>query len=902
MSSNGRSRRQQQRRSSNVQLVERQPDRELELEETLQRVEAMLWEARNSPRGQLTKSLAWDESEALGIPSQFKRINNLSEKEYKDTLCKAYINMPWIAACIDARVLRLVSGTWELEPTCEDADESVKEEILELLLYINDDEDLMQMIYSYGLDVMIYGEGFIEIVREKDKDPNSKPTELHKIDCQTMTYDIDEHGNIKAYKQLLSNQTEPITLDPYRVMRTWFPSPESNKKALSPIAKLMNSAMLYEQMMEWARSFFKKGARPPFSFEHPGDKRKADEFLLWLKENFTGKQNAHIPLMTYDGVKMQYAPSGPIELDFLKGLEWVRQETLSNLQTSPANIGIVESANLGSGTGDSQSKTFLNNAVKPLDRLIMEKFNYAIIRKGFNTNQWKLVLHPASYADDEAIATLEDKRIRNGSSTPNEARVAQGKAKYENMGDTPVIVTTKEVTALSTLDNLEHEHNQTTELQAAQAQAQVELTQAQVEKLKNPPEPPPAPVQPLPSPVPSEPEKGNETPQEHYTNDLHHALQQVNDVLVRADEHLRFIRNEDPGFVTVQEAREWFENVLPKPTAEDREIPVSTQQDQGDTNEEHSMARSEESAPISEDRTDRTENSEDGEPTAKRSYRRSGRTELNRWRARALFDARAGRGLRAFESDILPVRRIHGIQAQLERVTSEEAIRVIFAAAAQSETIAEKVTKGWRPPSEAQIALEKKLTASIKTFIHASKITRDGIVLPDEQAHDHLQEALYDALVAANHEGTQIMHGAQESIVSAAKNLAGHAVQVITDIIAQLKEKAQSIIDAVLGDDRIDPGDVEQVIEDQVEAWAADYSEMVAQTEMHTAVEGAVLSELQASGAKKMRWVASPDACDDCQHLAENDPVDVDAGEFEGGITPPGHPRCRCEIEMVDEE
>jgi phage portal protein BeeE len=477
------SRNRRSRQQKQIALVSSQPTHEQELEERIDYLESMLWEARAAVRGQRSISSAWDESEALGIPSNARRINNLSEKEYKDTLCKAYINMPWIAAAIDARVLRMVSGTWELEATCENADESMKADIENLLFYVNEDEDLMQLIYSYALDVMIYGEGFIEMVREGDK-PDGKPTELHKIDCQTMTFDIDKYGNIEKYKQMLTHQTDPIPLDTWRVIRTWFPSPESSKKALSPIAKLMNAAMLYEQMMEWARSFFKKGARPPFSFEHPGDKRKADEFLLWLKENFTGRQNAHIPLMTYDGVKMQYAPSGPVELDFLNGLGWIRQEVLSNLQTPPANIGIIESGNIGGGTGDSQSKTFLNNAVKPLDRLVMEKLNYAIIRKGFKTDQWKLVLHPASYADDQAVADLEDKRIRNGSSTPNEARVAQGKAPYEGYGDTPVIVTSKEVTPLSRLDQLANEQQQTAELQ-------IETQKAQIDKLK---QPPPQPV------------------------------------------------------------------------------------------------------------------------------------------------------------------------------------------------------------------------------------------------------------------------------------------------------------------------------------------------------------------------------------------------------------------------
>ncbi|SRR6266568_2346902 len=454
--------------------------REKDLEDLLRRTEQMLMEARTTARGQMSKSVAWDESESLGIPSQAKRINNMSEREYKDTLCRAYINMPWIAACIDARILRLISGTWELAPTVDNPDQKAYDQIMGLLTYINDDEDLMQYLYSYGLDMMIYGEAYTEIVCGGKGKPSDIPTALHKVDCQTMTFDLDETGNVKTYKQILQHQKEPIVFEPDQIMRCWFPSPESNKKALSPIAKLVNTAMLYEQMMEWARNYFKKGARPPFSFEHPGDRRHAEEFLIWIKENFTGRQNAHVPLITFDGVKMVYAPPGPVDMDFLKGLEWCRQETMSSMQTPPANIAVIESGNLGSGSGFSQQTSFIHNAVRPLERFILEKFNYSIINKKFNTTHWKLVLHYASYMEEADLAKLEDMRIHNGTSTPNEARKAMDRNPYEKYGDIPAFVLGREVVPLDRLDLISSEQTQTVNLG-------IELQKVQLDKLKSAP-------------------------------------------------------------------------------------------------------------------------------------------------------------------------------------------------------------------------------------------------------------------------------------------------------------------------------------------------------------------------------------------------------------------------------
>ena len=139
-------------------------------------------------------------------------------------------------------------------------------------------------------------------------------------------------------------------------------------------------------------------------------------------------------------------------------------------------------------------------------------------------------------------------------------------------------------------------------------------------------------------------------------------------------------------------------------------------------------------------------------------------------------------------------------------------------------------------------------------------------------------------------------------MISAAKNLAGRAVEVITDIVTQIKAKAKDLMDSIFGGDDVNPDDAQSVLDDQIEQWADEYSEMVAQTEVHAAVESAVLDEMQQAGVGKMRWLAEPDACVMCRELAESGSVPID-GEFEGGITaPPGHPRCRCQVGIVEEE
>lgn len=68
-----------------------------------------------------------------------------------------------------------------------------------------------------------------------------------------------------------------------------------------------------------------------------------------------------------------------------------------------------------------------------------------------------------------------------------------------------------------------------------------------------------------------------------------------------------------------------------------------------------------------------------------------------------------------------------------------------------------------------------------------------------------------------------------------------------------------------------------------------DRAYQIADTEVARAVQSASLDQYKSMGVVEADWLASPDACDDCQDYADGGPYTLD--DFPDL---PAHPSCRC--------
>jgi HK97 family phage portal protein len=453
--------------------------------------EADLSATSNTMSSVKTYSSAWDETEGSGIRSYMRRSDdNNTEQQRKELCLEVFRTNPWVSASIDAIAKRITSGGFSIEPVQDKANPENYKTLYNFCLRINDNWDFLQLFRSIIVDLLIFGEAYVEIVRGKD----GRPYQLHKIDCITMSYVLDPHGQILKYEQQLSHSNEAIPLNPKDIIRWWLPHPRANMIAQSPIERILDAVNLDRHMVNWITKFFEKGAKSPYWIQHGGGEREATRFLEWFTENFTGDRNAHAPITTWGNTKITEFGKGAIEIDFPLGRERTREETLAGFGVPPMVVGVIKTAGLG-GTGEDQEKSFQYNTCDPLKGMVIEKLNWRVVEEGFDIHDHKIGARYADYRNDKDISEVQDKRIRNGSLLVDEARQETGKKPYKDGGSVPIFANTKEIIPLARLNDLEGEQRQQAQIAIQQSAAQADLAKTQAEKAKEPPEPVPPALQ-----------------------------------------------------------------------------------------------------------------------------------------------------------------------------------------------------------------------------------------------------------------------------------------------------------------------------------------------------------------------------------------------------------------------
>ncbi len=355
--------------------------------------------------GPQSLSMAWDDN-SLGVNSTQTREGLLDERERKDTYYKVFIGNQVVSGCCNVISKRITSGGWEcVEVEQGKGNPQNKEKIEALLRFENLEEDFQQFLRSIAVDILVFGEAYCELVWSA-----GVVVGLYVIDAISMTTMFDHHGNVIKYVQRMEKSTQTIDFEPEQIIRWWLPDPRAKKKALSPIEHLKDPVYLDQSMITFVEKFFKQGARFGYSVELGEDTtiEDAQRYAKFFKENYTGVQNSHVPPIVHGGGKIVESGKGSVDIDFNKGQDKQRDRVLMVYGVPPAELNIIESGNLGSGKGDAQSKSFTYNTVMPLKEIILEKFNYRVIKKGLGIEDWMVDTRQADYRDDREISEIED--------------------------------------------------------------------------------------------------------------------------------------------------------------------------------------------------------------------------------------------------------------------------------------------------------------------------------------------------------------------------------------------------------------------------------------------------------------------------------------------------------------
>lgn len=357
-------------------------------------------------------------------------------------LYEAYLACPWSWAPVNAIARTITAGglmmDWDSDTGEGDQEQPDKPANVlaceRLWRYCNEREDIRQLLRGVITDLLVFGDAFIEVVWLANV-----PVALYSLDSPSMYPIADEHGRISGYVQV-TEFGQRATFEARDVIHISLDSPRSGIFGVSPTQANLLPITSWLFAAANAKEIFRKGNPPSIHVDFPASASSGtmDRWVAQYAAQNIGPRNIGQPIVTKGGAPVTELQRGRIQ-DYIEYLDQKRDEILAGYGTPPAEAGVIESGNIGGGTGESQRKTFLTNTCQPIAELVLEKLNFAIVQRGFGVVGWSAKFGDVDMRDSEVVEKIRDMRVRNGAWTLDKYRADIGEPPVEG-GDQAVLV------------------------------------------------------------------------------------------------------------------------------------------------------------------------------------------------------------------------------------------------------------------------------------------------------------------------------------------------------------------------------------------------------------------------------------------------------------------------------
>ena len=377
-----------------------------------------------------------DVNASMGASTSTDRRSQLRE------LWEAYLSCPWSWACVTAISRTITAGglvvDWDGDDDEGDKDAPDKPpEVLALenfIKYCNPQNDIRQILRNVIADLQVFGDAFIEVVWW-----GSIPVAIYNQDAPTTTPLADEHGNVTGFVQV-TDTGKRAEFKPKEIIHISLDSARPGVFGVSPTQAAMLPITAWLFAAACGKEMMRKGLPPNIHVDHPANTSQP-ELRKWKDGYLAGNigiKNIGSPVVSKGGAHLGEMQSGKVA-DVLAAKNQSRDEITSCYGVPPALVGIIESGNLGGGTGDAQRRTYEIDTCDPIAELVLEKFQFSIAANGFGVKDWHLKFGEEDYRDSAAVEVIRDQRLRNGSWSLNRYRAEIGEPPVDG-GDDAVLV------------------------------------------------------------------------------------------------------------------------------------------------------------------------------------------------------------------------------------------------------------------------------------------------------------------------------------------------------------------------------------------------------------------------------------------------------------------------------
>lgn len=331
-------------------------------------------------------------------------------RQRKAGLYKLYLQNAPLGEIVDKIAKRFISGNWSIVPRptlpgVKNKRKGKKGELMILLDFFfntNGDEDYKQLLYKFALDIMIYGESYFEIEWWQNK-----PLNIYSLPTAYMDFVADKFNVVKYYTFAKPSDTlasKPKRIDTKYIFRVWVPELNNPLRAFSVIEGMVNPLFNDQMMIKTQQSSFQNlssSAQVLYEMGPSSSMPMAKQLQVWLRENYSGVQNAGNERILFGGAKASVLNLRPLDSEFLKGRE-VNKEEIHGRMHVPVDF-----------KDETAERNFRFDVLDFLIGMWCEKVNFGIIQQGFKITDWVQQIYPADYAADpysERVKTLGEKR------------------------------------------------------------------------------------------------------------------------------------------------------------------------------------------------------------------------------------------------------------------------------------------------------------------------------------------------------------------------------------------------------------------------------------------------------------------------------------------------------------
>ena len=336
---------------------------------------------------------------------------NIGIETYFDAM-----NMPWIKVCIRCITNRVIGLGYQINNPNEEEVNPTTTNYLNNL-FKNPMGPSANTFYETYISQMFTsllgpGDSFARVHHDKIFDNVINGLEFIPMEWMQYFTDTDQWG--LKYEDVRFEDTE--------IIHFFDPGIRGEKWGKSLIDVLADHLTLEIYGLKFNKNIFENdGLDPSGILKYDSDIDPEDIEAEVERIEKDKKENPNGTLILQGGEFVR-ATSTNKEMQYIELANMIRDITLSVYGVPPAEAGVIESGNLGGGTGESQDKTMKQNITGWL-RLFEGAHNKALGRNGFDE---VFQFEEIDLENKLQRAQIEDNQVRNGTRYINEIRSGYG--------------------------------------------------------------------------------------------------------------------------------------------------------------------------------------------------------------------------------------------------------------------------------------------------------------------------------------------------------------------------------------------------------------------------------------------------------------------------------------------